>query len=90
MDNRRHNRVCHATRLAFPAVVTEVVDVTVGAVEIASTGRLDKYGVDLPIQDEPLPVVAVVGPVVGRIQDWLAQPNLLDQPLQHDTVYLRR
>jgi hypothetical protein len=81
INDSTHHRICHTARLALPAFVTEVVDVAVAAVQVAPTGRLDQYGINLPIQDRPLTVVAVVGPVVATSHHWFARPDLFDQPL---------
>lgn len=91
VDNRVAHIFAQTFGLGLPTVISEVVDVAVAAVEIAPTGRLDQYGVDLSIQLVPLPIVAVIGAVVVRGgRDRIARTNFLDEPIDRNAVYLQR
>ena len=78
----------HPSGLRLPAVITEVVDVAVAAVEVAAARRLNQDSVNFPAQSGTLTVVAIVLAVVRRRgRNRVAGADLIDHPLDGDAVY---
>ena len=93
-DNRLDGVHGHTARLSAPTLVGRVIDVAISAVEIATTGDLEKNRIDCHVDCQiismlPPAIVAIMHASVGAGRGCFFQ-NILNQPLQGRTGYFLR